>query len=436
MTKCSLNKWINSIVSCVGPYTPIKSYRRLLRRPIDYPVHIWGCTLATDGNGDVAESSDRMSACGVALNPKAAMASALGEACERYAFSHCPLICEKKIIYTANSLKNEDISNLPFLLSPFAESVLDIEKTLHCEKQWLPLPLWNSDGIESDERIVLPISMLFADYSTETIPASTTGMAAGPTIEFAVSRAICEIVERDAFMCSWFHRYAGSRINLTGLFSNEILSWIHRLRECNVDFRIHDISSDLTPFHVFIGYAMRLEDGIPVSFACGAGCSLDPFDAAKRAFLETALSWRGSDDLLTIRGVMSDVEVDSFKPASFSDHAYLYQHERALQAVSHFLEQEAKAHQYSHFISKSDANISQYAIQSMKSLGYDVYVLDTTPDEFETLPIKVVRVVIPGLVPLSWGAYQPPLTKRLLNPRWIPSELRRDSMNSDRHPFP
>ena len=437
MTESSINKWIDEILGCVGALSPVRSYRRLLRRSIDYPVHVWGCTLATDSSGGVAESSDRMPACGVALSSHRALASALGEACERYAFSACPPRCRELHISKPETIEQNYIRELPFFTSPYAESIDQIEIFLQRESKWLYLLQWLAEGRLSNEKIALPLSVLFADHSTQELPASTTGMAAGPTLEFALLRAICELVERDAFMCAWHHRCAGKRVDASCLLSKQIMEWIQRLKECNVEFRLHDISSDLFPLHVFLGYVNLLKDDVPMSFACGAGCSLDPYDVAERAFLEAALSWRGSDDLLTIRGILSDKDVDEFEPLSFSDHAYLYQHKSALHAVSHFLEQDEAVCKYPHVAPKqSITDQLRITVQILGEHNFKVYVLDVTPDEFDELPLKVVRAIIPGLVPLSWGPYRSILSKRLTAPCWIAPQARRAMPNLDHHPFP
>ncbi len=430
-------EWINKLQPTVGPCGPIQSLRRFYKRSIDYPVYIYGCTLINDSFGTVAEASDRMSACGVAFSSNQALASALGEACERYAFSICPLSGDNISSSSVARIKKELISELPFLFSQYARSINDIAQALEAENQWAFFKRWTANGTDSSDKISIPLAALFADYSTEAIPASTSGMAAGPTFEFALHRAICELVERDAFMCAWFYRYPGKKVDSSSLFSEEIKNWIQRLRLCNVDFRIHDISSDLTPFHVFLGYVTRLDGGKPVSFSCGAGCSLDPLEAARRAFLEATLSWRGSDELLTLRGALTDENLRCFKPESFTDHSYFYQHSGAMHAVSHLIQQKEVACKYDRSTEmRTEDEKLGVAVKTLADNGFKVYVLDVTPGEFGGMGLYVVRAIIPGLVPLAWGQYQPFRTKRFLMPTWIPSEFRKDELNPSIHPFP
>jgi ribosomal protein S12 methylthiotransferase accessory factor len=371
----------------------------------------------------------------VGLTPAEARAGALGEACERYAFSISPPQIDGVQTIHA-TLTREQILSLPLFLSDQASDVVQVEDTLKREKAWVTLCSWPKAACGSQHGLIVPRSILFADCSNPALPASSSGMAAGPTLDFSLYRAICELVERDAFMCAWLHRYSGARIEETCVLPPMIVNWINRLRECNVDFRIHDISSDITPFRVFLGYVLRLRNGRPVSAAFGAGCALDFREAALRAFLESALSWRGAEELLTLRGKMLEPRRQRFKPTSFSDHVYLYQHEGSMPSIAHLLRQQAVPREYASVTKRRDVLLLDMAVRSLGRHGFKVFFLNVTPPEFARSTIVVVRVIVPMLVPLSWAEYRPLSTSRLLRPKWIPTRVRRVALNPDVHPFP
>lgn len=402
---------------------------------MDFPLHIWGCTLHEAASRNVAEASERMPACGVGLDSQSALAGALGEGCERYAFAVMPPLRTESVCGNG-SLNSDDITALSFFLSAKAKTVADIAGRLKKEADWIELSRWPSGSKRRGDALRLPAAMLFADRSEFAIPASSSGMAAGPIVEFALYRAVAELIERDAFMCAWAHRFAGKRIDEACILPAPIVAWIRRMRELNLDFRLHDISSDIPPFRSFLGYVLRMRDKRPVAAAFGAGCSLDPHTAALRAFMEAALCWRGADELLAVRGPMSPREFARFRPRSFSDHVYLYQNEASIPALQHLLREKPISCRYSHGIQRRECDKLNAATLALARRGFRLFYLDVTPPQVRPLNVVVIRAVVPGLVPLSWGGYRPVPSDRLVHPEWIPSALHRRLLNTDTHPFP
>ena len=427
---------IRAVLETVGPWGPIRAIRKLPRRPLDFPVHVWAADLRPQDCTTLAEATDRLPACGVGFTSEAALASALGEAVERYAFSRCALGPGAIVDRPPTPLGEAEIVRLPVLLSRSLRSLKRTVRLVAAQKEWAWLRILRKDGTSGHDRVCAPLALLFADRSTTLLASSSNGVAAGPNHTFAALRGLCELIERDAFMVAWYHRYPGARVDEAHILPADVVDWVRRQRACSIDFRLHDISSDLG-FHVFLAYVVEYRGQQPVSFSCGAGCSLDPCEAASRAFLEAALSWRGGTELVSLRGRLSEAARAAFRPVTFSDHLFLYQHRGSLGWVSHLLDAPQCERTYTCASTESTiARQLQDAITTLERRGYKAYFLDMTPAEFRSFDLSVVRIVVPGLVPLVWGRYRPVFSDRLKSPSWIPARDRRRYLNPDPHPFP
>ncbi|HET6447324.1 MAG TPA: YcaO-like family protein [candidate division Zixibacteria bacterium] len=431
-----LDGWIDALLEMVGPFSPVTYIRRLLRGSSDYPVHIWGADIREKERKLLGESDDRLPACGVGLSSAEALASALGEAYERYAFSsgdNPRALMDEPCSIPAPTV--ESLSVLPLLLSRETNDPKKIHGYLEKTRSWVRIIEWDR-GRESSEDLYVPSSLIYAAHSTTELPASSNGMAAGPNLEFAALHGLYEVVERDAFIISWHHRYAGQCVDESKLLPKQVVDWIGRLRQINIDFRIHDISTELG-FFIFLGYVVQRKEGRAISFSCGAGCGLNPRVAAKRAFLEAALSWKGARELVVSKGLLGEEEQIGFRPATFSDHLFLYQHQSMMGAVDFLLKQDISQEEYADAYSfASPAEELNSAVNKLSEKGYTLYMLDMTPSEVAAINIRVVRSIVPGLVPLCWGDYYPLPTKRLVQPEHINPNSWAVERNMDPHPFP
>ena len=326
---------------------------------------------------------------------------------ERYAFSRCALGPGAIVDRPPTPLGEAEIVRLPVLLSRSLRSLKRTVRLVAAQKEWAWLRILRKDGTSGHDRVCAPLALLFADRSTTLLASSSNGVAAGPNHTFAALRGLCELIERDAFMVAWYHRYPGARVDEAHILPADVVDWVRRQRACSIDFRLHDISSDLG-FHVFLAYVVEYRGQQPVSFSCGAGCSLDPCEAASRAFLEAALSWRGGTELVSLRGRLSEAARAAFRPVTFSDHLFLYQHRGSLGWVSHLLDAPQCERTYTCASTESTiARQLQDAITTLERRGYKAYFLDMTPAEFRSFDLSVVRIVVPGLVPLVWGRHRP-----------------------------
>ena len=426
--------WADAIIRTVGPLGIITSVKQLLRRSGDFPVHLYGATLRTPAAALLDPEKNSLVASGVGLSSQQALLATLGEAMERYALAQeNPWFVPET---APANLLTDKLSRLPILFSPIAHSWEALRQELKQTPAWLRAHPWTGFESQKEDSLLIPSSLIFANHATDILPACSNGMAAGPQFPFAALRAVYELIERDALLLSWYWCYAGKRVPLEQILPKSITRWINRLHAWGLGFHLYDISTEFGVF-VFLGCIVMCTKGQPRNLAFGAGCSLDPRKAARRAFLEATLCRRGADDLAYTRGLLDKRRLAEYRPETLADHLYLYQHPAMLVAADFLFDCPIAAINYPEDQPKrqAEAELSDVLCR-LRAHHYTVYFLDMTPPELRPLHIHVVRAIAPGLIPFFWGKYQPPPL-----PRWqAPPHLAAQSLNAPikraPHPFP
>ena len=180
------------------------------------PPYLYTATLSNFDFHNV-DKTERMGA-GKGVTEKDAMASAIGEAIERYcAFQWDPY---RTFLAKWNAL------------SP-AASISPAELVLYSDDQYsagkLPYIRWKEDadvtwihGVEmpSGRPVALPASLVYLVHPVPRhedffAPASSNGLAAGPTLQGAILAGICELMERDALLVAWMNRLPAIELDLS-----------------------------------------------------------------------------------------------------------------------------------------------------------------------------------------------------------------------------
>jgi ribosomal protein S12 methylthiotransferase accessory factor len=153
---------------------------------------------------------------GSSLNKERALGKVAGEAAERF----CLLPGDVATKYVAfNSLSRGLAVDPNSISAGMGRSTPDRRSF---EIEWV-----SGFGLKPSRFSWIPSQLVFVPHSfsdDEVIirPPITTGAAAGMTIEDALYRGLCEVVERDAFMISWLRQLRLTRLRPTrGLTGNE-----------------------------------------------------------------------------------------------------------------------------------------------------------------------------------------------------------------------
>ncbi|MGH9348048.1 MAG: YcaO-like family protein [Vicinamibacterales bacterium] len=376
----------------------------------------------------------------------AALASAIGEAAER----HCACFFDRDEMVAGSFRELADDAVSPELLRLFSREQVEgfgpqgpayFDETSRI--RWV----WGYSLTERRPRLV-PASLVYLNYRAGADEApiglnASTGLAAGATREEAILSGVLEAVERDAFILAWMHRQAGRRLDVDDEEMRGILRDRLFADRASVDLRLYDLTTDVPIPVAFLVMRRRAEFG-PVT-CLGAAARLSPRHAVRKCIQE------GGQNFPVIRNILSS-EKDWQPAADFSNLTtfdyhfltYLKRPDLVPRAFAFFDECEERV-ALSELPDRSTGRVLADIEQCVACLcrsGHEVIAIDiTTPDVAEA-GLSVVRVIVPGLVPLHGNHLRPFLGVRRLFE--VPSRLgwdRRGSspdngLNPYPHPFP
>jgi ribosomal protein S12 methylthiotransferase accessory factor len=371
-----------------------------------------------------------------------ALAAALGEVAERYSASWIPA---DLLLATARELGDRAVDPQRFVLfhprqyarpsfpfRPFKEET---------RVRWT-----RGIALSSNEPAYLPAQLVYLRWRSpdetceEAIGYSTSnGTACGATFGEAVLRALLELVERDAFMLTWYSRLSLPR--LAWRSDPELAAFDERyFRPAGVRYE----AIDLSPFHAVptvVGVVRGSPgDGAPVAVgAAAASCVEEAWqDALGEAFAVRA--WARA---MAYEGQAAEFASDFSDLDGFDDHILFYAREENAR--------------HADFLDAADEERPVAGVRPLEGTGVDdqiaalcarlaahgasAYAVDVTAPDIAAAGLRVAKVVVPELQPLD-VAYE----GRFLGGRRLyraayqlglrSAPLTFDELNPYPHPFP
>jgi ribosomal protein S12 methylthiotransferase accessory factor len=222
----------------------------------------------------------------------------------------------------------------------------------------------------------------------------STGVAAHVTLEAALTGAICEVIERDAIAISWLAKLPLAKIELPPVVPATLGPNLNVLNQGMVKHHFFDATSDVGVPTV---YAVQTLDGCERT-AQYVNCSVefDPAVACAKTIREAAPARIVFEDGYTPPDDIADFQ------SLYDGAAYLGRPEHRKEFD--FLLNTPNRIELSQM--KLDAPTDEkgrlnFLIKRLRQMGMDIIAVDLTTDELRELGVWVVRVVIPGLMPMS-----------------------------------
>jgi len=378
-------------------------------------------------------NTQALTAGGAGDTAAAALASGIGEAVERY----CACIFDSAdMVYgTSRELGDDAVPAEKLRLfsreqcerfGPRGPAYFDA----HSRVRWV----WGYSLTEQRPRLV-PASFVYLNYrpgkDEDSVGVSaSTGGAAGATREEAILSGLLEVIERDAFTLAWMQRRAGRRIEID---DEEIASRVKtRLwgDRPSVDVKFFDLTTDLGIPVVLLIMRRPTEFG---PLAClGAASRLSPRQAVRKAMQESGQNFPLVRNLL-IREKDWQPVADFSNLTTFDYHflTYVRRPDLVSQAFAFFEACEDRV-PLSQLRDRSTGRVLgdiEEAVACLRAAGHEVIVTDITTPDIAEIGLSVVRVIVPGLVPLNGHHLRPCLGVRRLADR-------SGEMNPFPHPFP
>jgi ribosomal protein S12 methylthiotransferase accessory factor len=259
--------------------------------------------------------------------------------------------------------------------------------------------LWK-DGVDqfSRSKIAVLANLVFFERAfvvragRHYTAATSSGVAAHPSGENALELASLELIERDAAMCTWLGRAETPRVPMRYL-PRRLQLRLRALEQMGFRVVVKNLTADLAP--VFLVFAQHEERGY-TTIGTAAGFNIE-------ATLEHALMECESVAILRL-SMDPPAPIEPRQVSSPSDHSDLYAQRRYFRRAD-FLGAGARTTTLG---AGRAAKSWKALLGRLEEKRLRLITVDLTPKK-GARGRKVVRAIIPGLVPISFGYGLEPL---------------------------
>lgn len=262
--------------------------------------------------------------------------------------------------------------------------------------EWLPV-----HNLLTGERRLVPLEFIYprAPISRKPLVAETSsGTAAHLDERAAWVAALCEVIERDSVMLFWFRQPETASIPIEDLPAPEIRDELRAVQEMGFVVVVCRLASELR-IPCFLIFALKHE-----SLAYGVGCHPDWHRAMAHAVSELGRSLRW-----LCRIPWHEVEFRPLWEVRIpEDHYALYNRGAFHDVLRQVLAQVVRPAPPEELLSadRSEVPDEEAFAQLLAVLaehGYQAWGYNLAPDCLADFGISVVRVLVPGLIPLQFG---------------------------------
>lgn len=348
---------------------------------------------------------------GKGLTPAEAQTSGLGEALERYGGDWVP---PAAIMYARRDALDGASLDPRDLVLYTAEQYATVPYQPYAETSCLG---WvRGRSLVTGERVYLPALAAFLGYSAQCtdeylFPATSNGMAAGASLPHALLAALYEVLERDAFMITWFGRLATQRVDPTTHPDSALRTLCRAYRRRGVELGLWRLPTDhLGTVFLALG---RLAEGLsgPAVIA-GLGADLSPVRAARKALLEVGQirpSYCRSLRRPAVQARLAALVANPQRVVTMHDHGLLYCSPTLQPSLDFLLDRPLEPLDWGLGDPVGIERQLTQLVTDFRSRGQEVLYYNLTPPDLARLGLAVTRVILPGFQPIAFGAQEPRL---------------------------
>ena len=279
-------------------------------------------------------------------------------------------------------------------------------------------------GVARRRLVAVPASLVYLVYPVSRVedsfaPATSNGLAGGPSLSAAILSGLSELIERDALLITWMNRLPAVEIEFIDAGGPAAAVWRHYSR-FGVEVRAFLLTTDL-PASVVMAVAFDHDPGRPATLI-GLGCHLDPAVAAEKAIFE--LCQARPSESRRYRDNPPGLRLKRYEDVkTLEDHsAFLALPER--RGEFEFLLHRAQRVRLQDIPNRSSGDTErdlESCANGLGERGYRVLYVHLTMADIAQCGVHVVRTLVPGLQPIHFGWGQERLGgRRLFN---LPHQL-------------
>ncbi|SDJ04348.1 TOMM precursor leader peptide-binding protein [Alteribacillus bidgolensis] len=276
---------------------------------------------------------------------------------------------------------------------------------------------------------------------------TSNGCALGGSLEEAVFYGIMEVVERDAFLMTWYAQLPLQRIDPYSTNDQELALMVDRVRAAaGYDLYFFNSTMEHGIPSVFALAKNRKKKGLNV--ICAAGAHIDPLRAVKSSIHELAGMMLTLDDKLEENEEeLLRMLKDSSLVQQMDDHGLLYGLPQAEERLQFLLDDTRPLRTFDEEFKRAPGHDDltddlEEILQAFRRLNLEVIVVDQTTPEIARNGLYCVKVLIPGMLPMTFGHHLTRVTglKRVLTTPmelgYTKQPLTFEQLNPYPHPFP
>jgi ribosomal protein S12 methylthiotransferase accessory factor len=261
----------------------------------------------------------------------------------------------------------------------------------------------------------LPAAAIWAPYHVQAdrgefqvIQSISTGLASHQSRDLALVNALCEVIERDAFMLAWLGQRAPPQFNRRCL-PPSVIDLIGRFEAAGYRVMLFDLTSDSQ-----VPCVMAIIEGLAPRPVLTVAAAADPRTerAMIKALEEAAHTQRYQAVLLETRGP-APAEFDPLAVHTQADHIGLAASPAWHWAYAPFIGDERRVDPPRDLIANAAAaateELAEAVAAAIRATGHATYAADLTPPDLAVLGYHVFRAVVPGYQPLTIGSRLRPL---------------------------
>ena len=256
-----------------------------------------------------------------------------------------------------------------------------------------------------------------------------------------------EVVERDSFLLTWYAKLALPRLDPYSSEDTELQLMIERAKAAaGYDIHLYNATMENGIPSIWALAKNRKKEGMNI--ICAGGAHPDPIRATKSAIHELAgmmltLDGKFEKDKQRYKKMLGD----SSLVRVMDDHGMLFGLPEAEERLHFLLDEDRPLRTFAEEFKekRKHADLTddlQDILKEFKRLQLDVIVVDQTTPEIRRNGLSCVKVLIPGMLPMTFGHHLARITglERVLK---VPMQLNftdqpltPDQLNPDPHPFP
>lgn len=231
--------------------------------------------------------------------------------------------------------------------------------------------------------------------------ATSNGLAAGPTVEFATLNGLYELIERDGFLITWMNRLPAPEVDFSSEPGPARAIREHYAR-FGTEIRVFNMSTDI-PVYSMMAVALDRTGAGPGAIV-GLGCHLDPRTAVLKALYEICQT--------------HFAETRRFRQHPPAGRLKSYEDVHTLEDHSAFLSDPARLHEFAFLLENGrrqqigelpdrsrggvEADL-ETVVGDLRAAGCRVLTAELTTPDVVPYGFRVVRAIATGLQPMHFG---------------------------------